>query len=210
MYQMSKANNSKNWIKNHVKDPFVIQAQKDGYRSRAAYKLIEIDKKYKIIKSGITAVDMGAAPGGWSQVLSKKIGLNGKIIGIDLLDVTPIKGIDFIQGDFTQEEVLRKMIDKLKNKPVDLVISDMAPNISGIKMVDQQRAINLNELALDFASKHLKQNGFFLVKSFVGIDFEEYVKNLRACFKKVFKIKPDSSRSRSSEIFLLGYEYCGT
>ncbi|MAT01418.1 MAG: 23S rRNA methyltransferase [Rhodobacteraceae bacterium] len=207
---MSKANNSKNWIKNHVKDPFVIQAQKDGYRSRAAYKLIEIDKKYKIIKSGITAVDMGAAPGGWSQVLSKKIGLNGKIIGIDLLDVTPIKGIDFIQGDFTQEEVLRKMIDKLKNKPVDLVISDMAPNISGIKMVDQQRAINLNELALDFASKHLKQNGFFLVKSFVGIDFEEYVKNLRACFKKVFKIKPDSSRSRSSEIFLLGYEYCGT
>ena len=207
---MSKANNSKNWIKNHVKDPFVIQAQKDGYRSRAAYKLIEIDKKYKIIKSGITAVDMGAAPGGWSQVLSKKIGLNGKIIGIDLLDVTPIKGIDFIQGDFMQEEVLKKMIDKLKNKRVDLVISDMAPNISGVKMVDQQRAINLNELALDFASKHLKQNGFFLVKSFVGIDFEEYVKNLRACFKKVFKIKPDSSRSRSSEIFLLGYEYCGT
>jgi 23S rRNA (uridine2552-2'-O)-methyltransferase len=207
---MSKANNSKNWIKNHVKDPFVIQAQKDGYRSRAAYKLIEIDKKYKIIKSGITAVDMGAAPGGWSQVLSKKIGSNGKIIAIDLLDVNPIQGIDFIQGDFTQEEVLRKMIDKLKNKPVDLVISDMAPNISGIKMVDQQRAINLNELALDFASKHLKQNGFFLVKSFVGIDFEGYVKDLRACFKKVFKIKPDSSRSRSSEIFLLGYEYCGT
>ena len=207
---MSKANNSKNWIKGHVKDPFVIQAQKDGYRSRAAYKLIEIDKKYKIIKSGITAVDLGAAPGGWSQVLSKKIGLNGKVVGIDLLEVPPIKGIDFIQGDFMQEEILNEMVDKLENKPVDLVISDMAPNISGIKMVDQQRAINLNELALDFASKHLKQNGFFLVKSFVGIDFEEYVKNLRACFKKVFKIKPDSSRSRSSEIFLLGYEYCGT
>ena len=207
---MSKANNSKNWIKGHVKDPFVIQAQKDGYRSRAAYKLIEIDKKYKIIKSGITVVDLGAAPGGWSQVLSKKIGLKGKVVGIDLLEVSPIKGIDFIQGDFMQEEILNEMVDKLENKPVDLVISDMAPNISGIKMVDQQRAINLNELALDFASKHLKQNGFFLVKSFVGIDFEEYVKNLRACFKKVFKIKPDSSRSRSSEIFLLGYEYCGT
>ena len=207
---MSKANNSKNWIKGHVKDPFVIQAQKDGYRSRAAYKLIEIDKKYKIIKSGITAVDLGAAPGGWSQVLSKKIGLKGKVVGIDLLEVSPIKGIDFIQGDFMQEEILNEMVDKLKNKPVDLVISDMAPNISGIKMVDQQRAINLNELALDFASKHLKQNGFFLVKSFVGIDFEGYVKDLRACFKKVFKIKPDSSRSRSSEIFLLGYEYCGT
>ena len=207
---MSKANNSKNWIKGHVKDPFVIQAQKDGYRSRAAYKLIEIDKKYKIMKSGITAVDLGAAPGGWSQVLTKKIGLKGKVVGIDLLEVSPIKGIDFIQGDFMQEEILNEMVDKLENKPVDLVISDMAPNISGIKMVDQQRAINLNELALDFASKHLKQNGFFLVKSFVGIDFEEYVKNLRACFKKVFKIKPDSSRSRSSEIFLLGYEYCGT
>ena len=204
---MSKANNSKNWIKGHVKDPFVIQAQKDGYRSRAAYKLIEIDKKYKIIKSGITAVDLGAAPGGWSQVLSKKIGLKGKVVGIDLLEVSPIKGIDFIQGDFMQEEILNEMVDKLENKPVDLVISDMAPNISGIKLVDQQRAIYLNELALEFAKNHLKQNGFFLVKSFVGADFEEYVKNLRLNFKKVFKIKPDSSRSRSSEIFLLGYEF---
>ena len=207
---MSKANNSKNWIKGHVKDPFVIQAQKDGYRSRAAYKLIEIDKKYKIIKSGITAVDLGAAPGGWSQVLTKKIGLKGKVVGIDLLEVAPIKGIDFIQGDFMQEEILNEMVDKLENKPVDLVISDMAPNISGIKMVDQQKAIYLNELAFDFASKHLKQNGCFLVKSFVGKDFEEFVKNLRPFFKKVYKIKPDSSRSRSAEIFLLGYEFCSS
>ena len=207
---MSKANNSKNWIKGHVKDPFVIQAQKDGYRSRAAYKLIEIDKKYKIIKSGITAVDLGAAPGGWSQVLSKKIGLKGKVVGIDLLEVSPIKGIDFIQGDFMQEEILNEMVDKLENKHVDLVISDMAPNISGIKMVDQQKAIYLNELAFDFATKHLKQNGHFLVKAFVGKDFEEFVKNLRSCFKKVYKIKPDSSRSRSAEIFLLGYEFCSS
>ena len=210
MYQMSKANNSKNWIKGHVKDPFVIQAQKDGYRSRAAYKLIEIDKKYKIIKSGITAVDLGAAPGGWSQVLSKKIGLNGKVVGIDLLEVPPIKGIDFIQGDFMQEDILNEMVDKLENNPVDLVISDMAPNISGIKMVDQQKAIYLNELAFDFATKHLKQNGCFLVKSFVGKDFEGFVKNLRSCFNKVYKIKPDSSRSRSAEIFLLGYEFCSS
>ena len=207
---MSKANNSKNWIKGHVKDPFVIQAQKDGYRSRAAYKLIEIDKKYKIIKSGITAVDLGAAPGGWYLVLSKKIGLQGKVVGIDLLEVSPINGIDFIQGDFMQEEILNEMVDKLKNKPVDLVISDMAPNISGIKMVDQQKSIYLNELAFDFATKHLKQNGHFLVKSFVGKDFEEFVKNLRSCFKKVYKIKPDSSRSRSAEIFLLGYEFCSS
>ena len=210
MYQMSKANNSKNWIKGHVKDPFVIQAQKDGYRSRAAYKLIEIDKKYKIIKSGITAVDLGADPGGWSQILTKKIGLKGKVVGIDLLEVEPIKGIDFIQGDFMQEEILNEMVDKLENKPVDLVISDMAPNISGIKMVDQQKAIYLNELAFDFATKHLKQNGYFLVKSFVCKDFEEFVKNLRSCFKKVYKIKPDSSRSRSAEIFLLGYEFCSS
>jgi 23S rRNA (uridine2552-2'-O)-methyltransferase len=207
---MSKANNSKNWIKGHVKDPFVIQAQKDGYRSRAAYKLIEIDKKYKIIKSGITAVDLGAAPGGWSQVLSKKIGLKGKVVGIDLLEVPPIKGIDFIQGDFMQEDILNEMVDKLENKPVDLVISDMAPNISGIKMVDQQKAIYLNELDFDFATKHLKQNGCFLVKSFVGKDFEEFVRDLRSCFKKVYKIKPDSSRSRSAEIFLLGYGFCSS
>ncbi|MBT4183279.1 MAG: RlmE family RNA methyltransferase [Nitrosomonadales bacterium] len=204
---MSKANNSKNWIKEHVKDPFVIQAQKDGYRSRAAYKLIEIEKKYRIIKSGSTAVDLGAAPGGWSQVLSKKIGGNGKVVAVDLLEMPPIKNIDFIQGDFEDEAVLQNVEDKLKNMSVDLVISDMAPNISGIKLVDQQRAIYLNELALEFAKNHLKQNGFFLVKSFVGADFEEYVKNLRLNFKKVFKIKPDSSRSRSSEIFLLGYEF---
>ena len=204
---MSKANSSKNWIKGHVKDPFVIQAQKDGYRSRAAYKLIEIDKKYHIIKPGIKAVDLGAAPGGWSQVLSNKIGATGRVVAADLLEMPPIKNIDFIQGNFEEEKVLRDIQDKLKNLPVDLVISDMAPNISGIKMVDQQRAIYLNELALEFVKNNLKQNGFFLVKSFVGADFEKFLSELKIHFKKVFKIKPDSSRSRSSEIFLLGYEF---
>ncbi len=204
---MSKANSSKNWIKGHVKDPFVIQAQKDGYRSRAAYKLIEIDKKYHIIKPGIKAVDLGAAPGGWSQVLSNKIGATGRVVAADLLEMPPIKNIDFIQGNFEEEKVLRDIQDKLKNLPVDLVISDMAPNISGIKMVDQQRAIYLNELALEFVKNNLKQNGFFLVKSFVGADFEKFLNELNIHFKKVFKIKPDSSRSRSSEIFLLGYEF---
>lgn len=204
---MSKANSSKNWIKGHVKDPFVIQAQKDGYRSRAAYKLIEIDKKYHIIKPGIKAVDLGAAPGGWSQVLSNKIGATGRVVAVDLLEMPPIKNIDFIQGNFEEEKVLRDIQDKLKNLPVDLVISDMAPNISGIKMVDQQRAIYLNELALEFVKNNLKQNGFFLVKSFVGADFEKFLNELKLHFKKVFKIKPDSSRSRSSEIFLLGYEF---
>ena len=201
---MSKANNSKNWIKGHLKDPFVIQAQKDGYRSRAAYKLIEIDKKYKIIKSGITAIDLGAAPGGWSQVLSKKIGLKGKVVGIDLLEVSPIKGIDFIQGDFMQEEILNEMVDKLENKPVDLVISDMAPNISGIKSSDQAGIIHLNELALQFAVKWLKPNGCFLVKSFVGEDFDGFVAETRKQFEKVTTFKPKSSRDRSSEIFVFG------
>lgn len=204
---MSKANSSKNWIKGHVKDPFVIQAQKDGYRSRAAYKLIEIDKKYHIIKPGIKAVDLGAAPGGWSQVLANKIGATGRVVAADLLEMPPIKNIDFIQGNFEEEKVLRDIQDKLKNLPVDLVISDMAPNISGIKMVDQQRAIYLNELALEFVKNNLKQNGFFLVKSFVGADFEKFLNELKLHFKNVFKIKPDSSRSRSSEIFLLGYEF---
>ena len=205
MYQMSKANNSKNWIKGHVKDPFVIQAQKDGYRSRAAYKLIEIDKKYKIIKSGITAVDLGAAPGGWSQVLSKKIGLKGKVVGIDLLEVSPIKGIDFIQGDFMQEEILNEMVDKLENKPVDLVISDMAPNITGIKTVDQTGAMYLTELALDFSLKWLKPGGHFLVKTFIGADFDELVKKMRPEFEKVITVKPKASRDRSSEVYLLGF-----
>ena len=204
---MSKANSSKNWIKGHVKDPFVIQAQKDGYRSRAAYKLIEIDKKYHIIKPGINAVDLGCCAWGMVSSAIKKIGATGRVVAADLLEMPPIKNIDFIQGNFEEEKVLRDIQDKLKNLPVDLVISDMAPNISGIKMVDQQRAIYLNELALEFVKNNLKQNGFFLVKSFVGADFEKFLNELKLHFKKVFKIKPDSSRSRSSEIFLLGYEF---
>ena len=191
-------------------DAFSKLAKSRGFRSRSALKLLEVQKKDNFIKPTSRILDLGSSPGGWSQVLTKKIGLKGKVVGIDLLEVAPIKGIDFIQGDFMQEEILNEMVDKLENKPVDLVISDMAPNISGIKMVDQQKAIYLNELAFDFASKHLKQNGCFLVKSFVGKDFEEFVKDLRSCFKKVYKIKPDSSRSRSAEIFLLGYEFCSS
>ena len=203
MYQMSKANNSKNWIKGHVKDPFVIQAQKDGYRSRAAYKLIEIDKKYKIIKSGITAVDLGAAPGGWSQVLSKKIGLKGKVVGIDLLEVSPIKGIDFIQGDFMQEEILNEMVDKLENKPVDLVISDMAPNLTGSKAVDQPSSIYLVELAVDLACKVMKPEGVFIAKLFQGEGFDEFVRHVRTLFNTVSMRKPDASRSKSREVYMV-------
>ena len=200
---MSKANNSKNWIKGHVKDPFVIQAQKDGYRSRAAYKLIEIDKKYKIIKSGITAVDLGAAPGGWSQVLSKKIGLNGKVVGIDLLEVPPIQGIDFIQGDFMQEDILNEMVDKLENKPVDLVISDMAPNLTGMKAVDQPAMIYLAELAVDLVQQVMTDDGIFIAKLFQGEGFDEFVRNTRTVFNVVSLKKPDASRAKSREVYLV-------
>ena len=203
---MSKANSSKNWIKGHVKDPFVIQAKKDGYRSRAAYKLIEIDKKYHIIKPGIKAVDLGAAPGGWSQVLSNKIGATGRVVAADLLEMPPIKNIDFIQGNFEEEKVLRDIQDKLKNLPVDLVISDMAPNISGIKSRDQAMINDLNDLSLEFALDWLKPKGHFMVKTFMGSGFEDYVKRLRSLFNTVKIEKPDSSRDRSAEFFLIGLE----
>lgn len=203
---MSKANSSKNWIKGHVKDPFVIQAQKDGYRSRAAYKLIEIDKKYHIIKPGIKAVDLGAAPGGWSQVLSNKIGATGRVVAADLLEMPPIKNIDFIQGNFEEEKVLRDIQDKLKNLPVDLVISDMAPNISGIKSRDQAMMNDLNDLSLEFALDWLKPKGHFMVKTFMGSGFEDYVKRLRSFFNTVKIEKPHSSRDRSAEFFLIGLE----
>ena len=207
---MAKSKSSNDWLREHFDDPYVKKAQKAGYRSRATFKLEEIDKKDKLIKPGMAVVDLGSAPGGWSDYALRKLGDNGTVVALDILPMTPLTGVHFIQGDFREDNVLDELNLILDSLPIDLVLSDMAPNISGIKMVDQQRAINLNELALDFAKKHLKQNGFFLVKTFVGADFEEYVKDLRSYFKKVFKIKPDSSRSRSSEIFLLGHEFCGT
>ena len=203
---MSKANNSKTWIKGHVKDPFVIQAQKDGYRSRAAYKLIEIDKKYKIIKPGITVVDLGAAPGGWSQVLSKKIGLKGKALGIDLLEVSPIKGIDFIQGDFMQDKILEEMVVKLENKAVDLVISDMAPNISGIKERDNALMINLIDSTLSVVDKFLGKKGSVLIKVFQGESLDYTRAALKKRFDKVKISKPKASRPNSNEIYIIGKE----
>lgn len=207
---MARSKTSSNWLKEHFDDPYVKQAQKDGYRSRASYKLLEISKKDRLLRPGMTVVDLGAAPGGWTQVAMQLVGEEGTVVASDILAMDSIADVTFVQGDFTEQAVYDQIVAALGGEKADLVISDMAPNISGIKMVDQQRAINLNELALDFAKKHLKQNGFFLVKTFVGADFEEYVKDLRLYFKKVFKIKPDSSRSRSSEIFLLGHEFCGT
>ena len=207
---MKRTSTSKSWMSEHVSDLFVKQAQKDGYRSRAAYKLIEINEKYNIFKEDMTVVDLGSAPGSWSQVAVKRIGIKGKVIALDLLEMHPIKKVEFIQGDFRDDKVLIELESKLNNSEIDLVISDMAPNISGIKVVDQSAVIYLNELALDFSCNWLKPNGHLLVKSFIGADFDSFVNSLKPFFKKVVRIKPSSSRDRSSEIFILGYEKLNT
>ena len=194
----------------HVSDSFVKQAQKDGYRSRAAYKLIEIDEKYNLLKKNMNVIDLGSAPGSWSQVAAKRAGPKGRVIALDLLEMQPIKNVEFVQGDFRDNKVLIEVESKLNNLEIDLVISDMAPNISGIKVVDQSAAIYLNELALEFSCNWLKPNGHLLVKSFIGADFDSFVNSVKPFFKKVLRIKPSSSRDRSSEIFVLGYEKLNT
>ena len=202
---MKRTRTSKSWMSEHVSDSFVKQAKKDGYRSRAAYKLIEIDEKYNLLKENMIIIDLGSAPGSWSQVAIERIGLKGRVIALDLLEMQPIKQVEFIQGDFRDNNALIEVENKLNNSEIDLVISDMAPNISGIKVVDQSAAIYLNELALEFSCNWLKPNGNLLVKSFIGADFDSFVDSMKPFFKKVLRIKPSSSRGRSSEIFVLGY-----
>jgi len=188
----------------HLNDPYVKLAQKEGYRARAAYKLMEIDDKDKLIKPGMTVVDLGSAPGSWSQVAVQRIKGHGKVIALDILDMQPIGGVTFIQGDFREESVLRVLEEKINNTQVDLVIADMAPNISGVKDVDQAGAAYLTELALDFSRDWLKPGGNFLVKVFIGAGFEEILQNMRQMFDKVVTRKPKASRDRSSEVYLLG------
>lgn len=200
---MKPSKTSKQWMREHVNDPFVQLAQKDGYRSRAAYKLLEIDEKDHLLKPGMAVVDLGATPGGWSQVAAAKVGRSGKVIGLDLLPLDPLPHVEFIQGDFREEKVLRQLEGLLQGKPVGLVISDMAPNISGIVSADQARAMDLAELAMDFAVEHLVADGSFLVKVFQGVGFEDYLKLMRSHFIKVASRKPKASRDRSSEVYLL-------
>lgn len=188
----------------HVSDPFVQRAQKEGYRSRAAYKLLEIDERDHLIKPGMVVVDLGATPGGWCQVVGQKLAGRGRIIALDLLPLQPLAHVEFIQGDFREEAVLRQLEEKLAGQQIGLVISDMAPNISGIDSADQARAMYLAELALDFSIQHLAPGGAFLVKVFQGSGFEEYLKLMRSHFTKVVVRKPKASRDRSSEQYLLG------
>ncbi|OGS92440.1 MAG: 23S rRNA methyltransferase [Gallionellales bacterium GWA2_60_18] len=203
---MKPSKTSKQWMREHVNDPFVQLAQKEGYRSRAAYKLLEIDEKDRLLKPGMVVVDLGATPGGWSQVAAHKAGRGGKVIALDLLPLDPLSGVDFIQGDFRDEAVLKQLEELLHGKPVGLVISDMAPNMSGVASADQARAMHLAELALEFALEHLSPQGCFLVKVFQGAGFEEFLKLMRSRFAKVVTRKPKASRDRSSELYLLG---CG-
>lgn len=201
---MKVTRTSKAWMQEHLNDEFVKRAQKEGYRARAAYKLIEIDDKDKLIKPGMTIVDLGSSPGSWSQVAVQRLKGQGKVIALDILEMTGIAGVTFIQGDFREEVVLKQLQAAINNKPVDLVIADMAPNISGVKDVDQAGAAYLTELALEFTKDWLKPNGNFLVKVFIGAGFDELVKTMRQQFDKVVTRKPKASRDRSSEVYLLG------
>ncbi|MEX5683087.1 MULTISPECIES: 23S rRNA (uridine(2552)-2'-O)-methyltransferase RlmE [Pseudomonas] len=204
---MARSKTSLKWLQRHVNDPYVKQAQKDGYRSRASYKLLEVQEKYKLIRPGMSVVDLGAAPGGWSQVTSRLIGGQGRLIASDILEMDSIPDVTFIQGDFTQDEVLAQILEAVGNSQVDLVISDMAPNMSGTPEVDMPKAMFLCELALDLAARILKPGGNFVIKVFQGEGFDAYVKDARQKFDKVQMIKPDSSRGSSREQYMLAWGY---
>ncbi|KII32521.1 MULTISPECIES: 23S rRNA (uridine(2552)-2'-O)-methyltransferase RlmE [Pseudomonas] len=206
---MARSKTSLGWLKRHVNDPYVKQAQKDGYRSRASYKLLEVQEKYKLIRPGMSVVDLGAAPGGWSQVTSRLIGGQGRLIASDILEMDSIPDVTFIQGDFTQDEVLAQILEAVGNSQVDLVISDMAPNMSGTPEVDMPKAMFLCELALDLAERILKPGGNFVIKIFQGEGFDVYLKDARKKFDKIQMIKPDSSRGSSREQYMLAWGYRG-
>lgn len=201
---MKRTRTSKAWMQEHLSDPFVKRANKEGYRSRAAFKLMELDDKDHLIRPGMLVVDLGAAPGSWSQVVVERLKGQGRVIGLDLLEVHPMSHFEFIQGDFTEQSVLDQLEASLAGKPVDLVISDMAPNMSGMAVMDQARSMYLVELALDFSRKWLKPGGNFVVKVFIGSGFDELVKTMRPDFDKVLTRKPKASRDRSAETYLLG------
>jgi len=199
---MAKSKN-RSWIKQHVKDPYVQMSQKDGYRSRASYKLLEIIEKDRLIRPGMTVVDLGAAPGGWSQVAMDLVGHEGRVHALDLLPMDGIAGVDFILGDFTEDEILHELLALIDKRPVDLVISDMAPNLSGSKAVDQPSSIYLVELAVDLACKVMKPEGVFIAKLFQGEGFDEFVRHVRTLFNTVSMRKPDASRSKSREVYMV-------
>ncbi len=205
----SKSKSSKSWLKEHEDDIYVRQSRADGYRSRAAYKLLEIQKKDHLFRAGMTVVDLGAAPGGWTQVAVSLVKPKGRVLATDILEMEDIEGASFIQGDFTEDSCLEEILQSLDGREIDLVISDMAPNISGMVEIDQPRAMHLIDLAVDFAETKLATGGSLLMKVFQGEGFEALLKKLREDYKTVVSRKPDASRARSREIYLLAKGFKG-
>lgn len=206
---MARSKSSASWLSRHLSDPFVKQAQKDGYRSRAAYKLIELNEKDKLIRPGMRILDLGSAPGGWSQVAGKIVGDKGRILATDILPMDALRNVDFIQGDFTDDAIVGQLLDWLGGGKFDLIISDIAPNISGIASADQARSIYFLELALDSVSKMLKPGATFVAKMFQGAGSDQYVKQLRTHFEKVLIRKPEASRKESREVYLVAKGFRG-
>jgi 23S rRNA (uridine2552-2'-O)-methyltransferase len=201
--RVARSKSSARWLKEHFSDPYVKRAQAEGWRSRAVFKLEELIDRDRLLKPGMTIVDLGAAPGGWSQMVRERIGDQGRLVALDILPMQGIAGVEFIEGDFREEPVLRQLEAILNGAAVDLVLSDMAPNMSGVDSVDQARAMELAELAREFAAVHLKPAGAFLVKLFQGRGFDEYLKNLRKAYERVSMRKPKASRARSPEVYAL-------
>lgn len=200
---MPTSKSSRRWLREHFNDPYVKQAQQEGFRSRAVYKLLELQERDKLFKPGMTVIDLGAAPGGWSQIVANLVGKNGRVIALDILPMDPVPGVEFLQGDFTEEAVLSELLERIGDTKADWVLSDMAPNLSGIDSVDQPRSMELAELAFDLAQQVLNKQGGLLVKTFQGEGFDAFLVALRRHFKKVIIRKPKASRDRSREVYLL-------
>lgn len=203
---MKRSKTSKAWMQEHVNDPFVQRAKADGYRSRAAYKLLEIDDKDHFLRPGLVVADLGAAPGSWCQVAVRRVGPKGRVFALDLLPIEPLEGVDFVQGDFCDDEVLATFEHRLAGQKVGLVLSDIAPNMSGIPSADQARSIYLAELVLEFAREHLVTGGRMVIKVFQGAGFNEYRDEMARLFASVSVRKPKASRDRSPEVYLLGVD----
>ena len=199
----TRSKSSQRWLKEHFSDPYVKKAQAEGMRSRAVYKLEELLDRDRLLRPGMVVVDLGAAPGGWSQYVRQALGESGRVFALDILDMPPLAGVEFLHGDFREDAVLARFEEMLGSQPVDLVLSDMAPNKSGVDAVDQPRAMHLSELAMDFADAHLKPGGAFLIKLFQGVGFDDYVRDLRRRYAKLAIRKPAASRRRSNEVYAL-------
>ena len=201
---MARSKSSGRWLQRHFNDEYVKKAQREGYRSRAAYKLFEIQEKDRLIKPGQVVVDLGAAPGGWSQVARQLVGEQGEVFALDILSMDPMAGVTFIEGDFREQEPLDKLNEALAGRPVDVVISDVAPNVAGMSAIDQPRSMYLVELALDFARQNLKPGGDFVTKVFQGEGYDDFYREMRDSFEKVVTRKPQASRPKSREVYVVG------